>query len=560
MPEPARLPRWPFAVLITVLVLAGVSVVASAVVVPFYAYNPGPVYEIDNFVETDAGELNGEFYMLTILQHEASALESFLAMFDSTVDLYEREVINPDDLTPEERRLRNLQLQSASQETAQLVALSYLGYEFTGDGVLVVRVLEDVPASGTLLVGDLLTAVDGTPVFASQEVSPLIGEHAIGEDVTLTVLRDDQTIDLVVTLTSQESDPDRPIVGFTGTTFKPRPVGAPPFDIDSRNVGGPSAGLMYTLGLIDLLSEDDLLGGLGGLVRSQGLSRGRVQRHQRCIEPERDVDPVAAGDQTAGQLRRPALERPQVRVPIVDSSLPQDLAVEGVARYHRPLGRRQDRDGQRFIEDIEDSPARRDHRTDARHAVMVASVTWATHPLHAARWPHDFIVGHGVVGRVVQVVRPMVNVVRPRFDSLRPFAVTADERDALRAEHTHHLSHGGGVKLVSNDQIDEVVHVWQVFAVPALDRNFTVEAQRLNVSTGRCHVLSLGIEAVDTVTGIGSQRGGESTVAATDVNDQPPVHAAFGEDRPGLGGRHVRGWDVADTDRGKKTGKQPAYH
>lgn len=259
--ESGRIPRWPFAVLITVLVLAGLSVVASAVVVPFYAYNPGPVYEVDNFVETDAGDLNGEFYMLTILQHEASALESLLAMFDPTVDLYEREVINPDDLTPEERRLRNLQSQAASQETARLVALSYLGYEFTGDGVLVVRVLEDVPAAGTLLIGDVITAVDGTPVFASQEVAPLIGEHDIGDEITLTVVRDEETIDVVVTLTSQDSEPDRPIVGFTATTFMPRPVDAPAFDIDSRNVGGPSAGLMYTLGLIDLLSDEDLLGG-----------------------------------------------------------------------------------------------------------------------------------------------------------------------------------------------------------------------------------------------------------------------------------------------------------
>ncbi len=261
MPTSGRLPRWPFAVLITVLLLAGLSVAASAVVVPYFAYNPGPVYEIDNFVTTDAGDLNGEFYMLTIVQHEASALEGLLAMFDPTVDLYERAVINPDDLTPEERRLRNLQLQASSQEAAQLVALSYLGYEFTGDGVLVVAVLDDVPASGVLLVGDIIKAVDGVPVFAATDVSPLIGQNAIGDEVVLSVLRGEESLDLTVELTSQESEPDRPIVGFSASTFMPRAVDAPEFDIDSRNVGGPSAGLMYTLGLIDLLSDDDLLRG-----------------------------------------------------------------------------------------------------------------------------------------------------------------------------------------------------------------------------------------------------------------------------------------------------------
>ncbi len=259
--QSGRIPRWPFAVLITVLVLAGLSVVASAVVLPFYARYPGPVYEVDAFVETDAGRLNGEFYLLTILEHEASALETFLAMFDPTTDLYERAVLNPDDLTPEERRLRNLQLQAQSQETARLVALSYLGYEFTGDGVLVVHVLEEVPAAGTLLVGDIITAVDGTPVFAAQEVSPLIGQHDTGDQVTLTVLRGEETLDVTVELTVLEAEPDRPVVGFSASTFNPVPVDAPPFEIDSRNVGGSSAGLMYTLGLIDLLSEEDLLGG-----------------------------------------------------------------------------------------------------------------------------------------------------------------------------------------------------------------------------------------------------------------------------------------------------------
>ncbi len=76
----------------------------------------------------------------------------------------------------------------------------------------------------------------------------------------------------------------------------------------------------------------------------------------------------------------------------------------------------------------------------------------------------------------------------------------------------------------------------------------------------RVHGLDTRAENVDPVRLIGSQRGGELAVPATDVNDQPPLHAAFGEDRPGLGGGHVRGWDVVDPDRGKKTGKQPAYH
>ena len=256
-----RLPRWPFVALITVLVLAGLSVAASAIVVPFYAYNPGPVYEIDNFVDAAGGELNGEFYMLTIIQHEASALEGFLAMFDPTVDLYERAVINPDDLTPEERRLRNLQLQQSSQESAQLVALSYLGYELTGDGALVVAVLEGVPADGILLVGDIVTGVNGIRVFSNTELAPIISESEIGETVTLTVLRGEETLDLVLELTSLESDPDRPVVGFSSSIFRPRAIDPPEFDIDSRNVGGPSAGLMYTLGLIDLLSDSDLLEG-----------------------------------------------------------------------------------------------------------------------------------------------------------------------------------------------------------------------------------------------------------------------------------------------------------
>lgn len=262
---PRRIPTWSVLFIGFVLLATGAGMAAAVIDVPYYAYEPGPVHELDQFVETGiATQLDGEFLMLTVALHEVTALEFAMAMIDPTVDLVRREAVRPVDISPEEYRENTLQSMNESKNTAIFVALDHLGYEVTlaGDGVLVAGVLEGTGAEGVLREGDVVVAINGISVTVATDATREISAHAIGDILDLTVVRDGEELEVSIELTEHTQEKGRPMVGFLATTLNWRYESEVAVDIDSQNIGGPSAGLMYTLTIIDLLSEEDLLGGL----------------------------------------------------------------------------------------------------------------------------------------------------------------------------------------------------------------------------------------------------------------------------------------------------------
>jgi len=109
------------------------------------------------------------------------------------------------------------------------------------------------------------------------------------------------------------------------------------------------------------VADQHLVGVLGAGVSANGLASGRVESFQRGVDPQRDVDPAAHGHQPPRKLVRPALQRPEVRVPLVDRPLPKQRAAVGVPSDERPLGGQQDRLAGAFVHDVEHPAAGRDH-------------------------------------------------------------------------------------------------------------------------------------------------------------------------------------------------------
>ncbi len=200
--------------------------------------------------------------MLTVSLQEVNVFEYAESVIDPAIDLVEREVIRPADVSPDEFRRANRAAMEGSKQTAIAVALSFLGYDVTyeGEGVYVAAVLEGTPADGVLQAGDIIRAVDGVEVSIRDDGISEITEHAVGDTITLTIDRDGQIIDVQVTLVEHATNPGRPMVGFEAQTYNER-IDLPfEIDIDTQNIGGPSAGLMYTVAIIDLLTEEDLTG------------------------------------------------------------------------------------------------------------------------------------------------------------------------------------------------------------------------------------------------------------------------------------------------------------
>lgn len=261
-----RAPRWPW-VLLTVLLLVGASVlVLWPVKVPYFAMSPGPVEEVPDLITVETVETfqpTGELYLLTVGLREVNVFEYVEAQFDEQVDLIDREVIRPKGTTQEEITRTNLQAMDESIDTAVFVALSRMGYEvgFVGDGAVVLDVVEDSPGAEVLQIDDRVDTVAGVPIETAEQAAEVIRSYGIGDTITMSGERQGEPFSVEITLVPHPDIEGAPMVGVLFDTLNLEMDLPIEVRVDSRNIGGPSAGMMYALSIMDLLSEDDLTKG-----------------------------------------------------------------------------------------------------------------------------------------------------------------------------------------------------------------------------------------------------------------------------------------------------------
>jgi PDZ domain-containing protein len=221
----------------------------------------------------EAYKPGGELIMLTVFYQDVNAYELVAAAVDPTVDVYRREQIRPPDQTDEEFRQQGLQQMDQSKENAIAVALSRVGVP--SSGVAVIGLVDGAPAAQVLEVGDVITKIEGTDVSEPQDIGALIVDRAPGDVVDVTVRRGGVDQELKLELTADTANPGKVLVGIQARSA----FLDPPVSIDSANIGGPSAGMMFTLGIIDLLTPGDL-------------TRGHVVAGTGTISPDGSVGPI----------------------------------------------------------------------------------------------------------------------------------------------------------------------------------------------------------------------------------------------------------------------------
>ena len=261
------IPKWTKAALGAILFTGALAVAAWNISLPFYSFSAGPIGDVvDALLIEDATVYppNGELYMLTVALQEVNVYEMVAAATDPYVDLVARTAVRPEGQSDEDFREAGLTAMDEAKATAVAVALDELGYKvaLTGDGVEVAGLVEGTPAGSVLQVGDVITAVNGVEVNLAPDLTNLLSSLNIGDRVSISLERAGSTETVEVTLVEHTEQPGRPMVGFLATTRNLHTL-APPFDIeiDTSNIGGPSAGMMYTLAIIDVLSEGDLTAG-----------------------------------------------------------------------------------------------------------------------------------------------------------------------------------------------------------------------------------------------------------------------------------------------------------
>jgi Lon-like protease len=300
----ARLPR--MSNRLVTLLIAGVCVLAGLVVaavvsVPYVALTPGPT--LNTLGKPNGKELiqisgrhtyptSGNLNLVTISYlggpgtdfNIFSALRAWLTPTDAVVP--ESEIFGSGQ-TQQQVIQQDTQQMLGSQQDATAAALCYLNIPYTTADPIS-TVVKGTPAAGVLHPGDQITAVDGTPVGCQHDVVTMIRDRAPGAPVDLTFARNGtvKTVRL-----NTENVGNKAVVGIQ--------LGSPtykfPFTvkINLADVGGPSAGLMFALGIIDKLTPGNLTGGrfIAGT--------GEIQPNGG-IEPIGGIQQKMAGARAAG--------------------------------------------------------------------------------------------------------------------------------------------------------------------------------------------------------------------------------------------------------------------
>ncbi|MEV0154404.1 PDZ domain-containing protein [Micromonospora sp. NPDC050686] len=315
-------------VLLGALLTALLSIGVLGAPIPYVVLGPGPTVntlgtengkEVIQISGRSTSTSAGQLRLTTVGVQPTVRLRSALAgWFSADEAVVPRELVYPPGETQQEVEKRNAEDFQASQTSAETAALRRLGYPVQ---VAVKTVVPGGPAAGVLKVGDVVSAVDGEPVTSAAKLTELIRAKPAGTVLKIGYTRGGAAASADVT--SREQD-GRPRIGIEIDQRQPHPF---TLSIDLGDIGGPSAGLMFALGIIDKLEPADLTG--GKIIAGTGTidDEGRVgpiggiaQKLVGAKEAGAKVFLVPA-DNCAEAVRNPQPDLPLLRVGSLDEAL-----------------------------------------------------------------------------------------------------------------------------------------------------------------------------------------------------------------------------------------------
>ncbi len=255
------------------LLLAAAGTIAALAVgvfvpVPYVILGPGPT--LNTLGETGGKPLitisghttyptSGHLNMVTVSVDGGpgtnlnifSALAAWLNPDEAVVPSSE---LYPPGQTAQQSAQQDTEEMTGSQQTATAAALTQLHIAY-GTEVAVVQAEQGDPAYGVLKSGDVITAVDGKPVTSATGLQQLIYAHPAGSTLTVTIVRNGTTMRVAV---GTKEVSGHPVMGVEITEQYKFPFNV---NISVGDIGGPSAGMMFALGIIDKLTGLNLAGG-----------------------------------------------------------------------------------------------------------------------------------------------------------------------------------------------------------------------------------------------------------------------------------------------------------
>ncbi|MFD1031082.1 SepM family pheromone-processing serine protease [Metaplanococcus flavidus] len=259
------------------LVLIGIVVFVTFYRMDSYITRPGSAYELSPLVAVENGDEDdeGSFSLMTISMLNATPALYLYAQFQDGYKILPPEQVRSPHESDEEYNVRQLKLMSDSQVNALKAAFETadLPFEVTTGGVFVLNVLEEGAADGILEPGDRVLSIDGNGFESQQDFIDYLADKQEGDSVELVIDREDRELIETITLEPLPTDPERAGLGISFVEDKSITTD-PEVSIDSEQIGGPSAGLMFTLEIINQLLDEDITQGYDvagtGTMESEG--------------------------------------------------------------------------------------------------------------------------------------------------------------------------------------------------------------------------------------------------------------------------------------------------
>jgi PDZ domain-containing protein len=248
---------------VVLLVLFGL--LGTTLPVPYVAQVPGPTFNTLGDLDgspiiaiegRDRNDVSGNLNLTTVgvSRGGLSLVQAVRGWFDDEIAVVPEESVYPPDRSEEETRQANREAFLTSEQAAETAALSHLGYPVK---VVVQDVPEGSPSDTLLVEGDTIDAIDGRPTPDSDALQEVLTDIPGGTTVTVDTTHLGEAGQVEITTKAAEDRKG----SLLGVSVLEQP--SAPFDvkINVEDVGGPSAGLMLTLGILDLVGDDDLTDG-----------------------------------------------------------------------------------------------------------------------------------------------------------------------------------------------------------------------------------------------------------------------------------------------------------
>jgi Lon-like protease len=279
----------------------GLILAAALMPLPFVVYSPGYTVDVlakdQNEAEIiqvaghktyrDGGELRMTTVLVTAPETKRTLFDLMAAWVDPDEAVYPAEDVHGKDKTDQQNKVEGAVQMVTSQDAAIAVAQTELGLNVPPlPGAAYVD--PEGPADGKLLVRDLFLEVNGLPVKSPDEVVAAVRDSTPAEPVDFVVLRDHKRTEVSVVPERTKDGPQIRVTVGTGFRF--------PFDVSvniSPDIGGPSAGLMFSLAIYDTLTpgsltDDEIVAGTGEIAPDGTV--GSIGGIQQKVLAARDGD------------------------------------------------------------------------------------------------------------------------------------------------------------------------------------------------------------------------------------------------------------------------------